>query len=268
MPNKIIYLSDFKKMNGMKIYKVFSNCLIITIGTLLVISTVAVSIPELAKFFESKLMYLHNILIFATYIIWIWSWLTGAYGNPGYTKTDLQERGIYLDVMRGDIPKNLQHLKICKKCGLPMPKGSVHCEDCDMCVLRQDHHCGVIVNCVADRNFKAFVLGFFYAGVISLECGIYSIIACHYESKTSQFGVVPLITGVYGLIIALMMFAFTGIFLGTNYNESPIKELTLKDFVSSFGDNVFMYFIPIQSKSTKLAWPDVEWEIDEPLQLL
>lgn len=249
-------------------YKVFSNGLIISIGTLLALATLFKSIPDICTYYSSHIHYIHVAILALTYFMWIWSWLTAAYGDPGYIKTDLQERGLLKQIQRGDIPKNLQHLKICSKCGLPMPKGSVHCDDCKTCVLRNDHHCGVIVNCVADRNFKAFVLGFFYAGLLSTVCGIYSIISCVITKENSDISIISLITGVYGLVIAVMMFCFTGIFLCTNFNETQKGQISLSDYVSSFGQHIYQYFIPLQRKSTKLAWPDVEWEFDEPLMLL
>jgi len=46
----------------------------------------------------------------------------------------------------------------CEQCKHPRPERSHHCKVCDCCVLRMDHHCPLIGNCVGWRNHKYYVL--------------------------------------------------------------------------------------------------------------
>jgi len=54
----------------------------------------------------------------------------------------------------------------CKTCG-PRPERSHHCSLCGICVLRMDHHCPWICNCVGIGNHKFFLLLIVYAFLAS-----------------------------------------------------------------------------------------------------
>lgn len=49
-------------------------------------------------------------------------------------------------------------LRYCQKCSIYKPPRAHHCRVCKRCVLRMDHHCVWINNCVGQRNYKHFFL--------------------------------------------------------------------------------------------------------------
>lgn len=72
----------------------------------------------------------------------------------------------------GTIPPNYsnpkavgdQHL-FCKKCNSQRPERAHHCKICQQCILKMDHHCPWVANCVGFYNQKYFYLFLIYATV-------------------------------------------------------------------------------------------------------
>lgn len=55
----------------------------------------------------------------------------------------------------------------CKWCLMYKPDRAHHCRVCKRCVLRMDHHCPWVYNCIGFRNYKYFFLLLVYA---ALDC--------------------------------------------------------------------------------------------------
>uniref|UniRef100_A0A1D1ZLL2 S-acyltransferase n=1 Tax=Anthurium amnicola TaxID=1678845 RepID=A0A1D1ZLL2_9ARAE len=60
-----------------------------------------------------------------------------------------------------DDPENLG-IRYCRKCNQFKPPRCHHCSVCGRCVLKMDHHCVWVVNCVGALNYKFFLLFLFY----------------------------------------------------------------------------------------------------------
>ncbi|XP_071697891.1 probable protein S-acyltransferase 12 [Rutidosis leptorrhynchoides] len=61
-----------------------------------------------------------------------------------------------------DIPDSRQALSYCRSCRNGKPPRCHHCSVCQRCVLKMDHHCVWVVNCVGARNYKYFLLFLLY----------------------------------------------------------------------------------------------------------
>lgn len=55
-----------------------------------------------------------------------------------------------------------QSIPYCNKCNNGKPPRCHHCSVCQRCVLKMDHHCVWVVNCVGARNYKFFLLFLMY----------------------------------------------------------------------------------------------------------
>ena len=58
------------------------------------------------------------------------------------------------------------------RCKCVKPPRTHHCSKCDRCVLRMDHHCKWMANCVGHRNLKFFLNFGFYMALLCLYSAI------------------------------------------------------------------------------------------------
>ncbi|XP_023240893.1 palmitoyltransferase ZDHHC15-like isoform X2 [Centruroides sculpturatus] len=54
-------------------------------------------------------------------------------------------------------------IRYCEKCHHVKPDRAHHCSICGMCILKMDHHCPWVNNCVSFTNYKFFILFLGYA---------------------------------------------------------------------------------------------------------
>lgn len=121
-----------------------------------------------------------NVILFG--ILWIFTicmHFTVAYMDPGIVPRLPKKKFVstgdpYLDSL--NTPPTTKQVvvngksitcKLCSTCNIYRPPRTVHCSTCDNCVLRFDHHCPYIGNCVGLRNYKYFL--YFLFGVL-LSC--------------------------------------------------------------------------------------------------
>lgn len=108
--------------------------------------------------------------------------------------------------------------KICPHCKCVKPPKSHHCRQCNMCIVRMDHHCPWIGNCVGYNNQKAFLLFLLYVLALSLmhlSSFIWNGVACWIlEAETPprecrfDFSEKSLLAANYGSLVVALFFAF------------------------------------------------------------
>ncbi|KAJ8759125.1 hypothetical protein K2173_004132 [Erythroxylum novogranatense] len=103
----------------------------------------------------------------------------------------------------------------CDKCCNYKPPRAHHCRVCRRCVLRMDHHCLWINNCVGYRNYKAFFILVLNATVATLYSSVILII-CSFQLNFK--GKLPL--KLFYVLSGVMMFSLSialGTFLGWHF---------------------------------------------------
>jgi palmitoyltransferase len=104
------------------------------------------------------------------------------FSNPGVVPMSLTTS---LDKMLPKVPR------MCKRCKIVKPHTAHHCSTCERCVIRMDHHCPWVNNCVAIYNQKHFLLFLFYTAVTCIYSGVLLIarfISCTQNSRQCSIG--------------------------------------------------------------------------------
>ena len=88
-------------------------------------------------------------------------------------------------VPAGVKPSHIRDLPtVCSKCKTLKPETTHHCRLCGHCVIRMDHHCPWVNNCVAMFNQKYFILFLVYTGVSAFYAAI--LLTARFLSCTSS----------------------------------------------------------------------------------
>lgn len=180
------------------------------------------------------------------------------------------------------VPMGLQEMKRtglrrhCKWCGKYKPDRCHHCRVCKTCILKMDHHCPWIYNCVGFANYKYFFLLLFYSA-LDLHLIVWSmaesVMRCvdHPETplatmfftffgETLAFFLAVLVTLFFGFHIGLMLKAMTTIEFcekslpkqkeGESRSDTSVYDLGLCGNVRAvLGNNVFLWFVPCSRPS-------------------
>lgn len=164
-------------------------------------------------------------------------------------------------------------LRICQHCRIIKPDRTHHCRVCKRCILKMDHHCPWINNCVGFGNYKAFQLFLWYTSVFSFYSCFFIAIAAFptlHLNNIHFLGIQIICCFILGLLVGFGLAAFGIVHLKmTLENITTIEKSELRsrlrvmiaspsgkekssynvgsssNFRQVFGSSVFCWFIPL-----------------------
>ena len=163
---------------------------------------------------------------------------------------------------------NLTQLRYCEKCQIIKPDRTHHCSVCGYCVLKMDHHCPWVNNCVCFNNYKFFIL---FLGYAFLYCVVIFTFSMRYfidfwREKWHDFG-----GGKFHVLFVFFVAAMFAISLVSLFgyhcylvtkNRSTLESFrspifshgpdkkgfnlgSYNNFVEVFGDDRKKWFLPV-----------------------
>ena len=147
------------------------------------------------------------------------------------------------------------------------PDRAHHCRQCEQCVLKMDHHCNWIANCVGFFNYKYFLCMLIYSvlciGIIIGSFWETVIVVLNDERNsavTCLFIVLYYSILVMKFIVLIMFTSFHFWLIKKNYSTieycekkkrhanlfstSPYHRGVFKNFQQTLGTNYLFWFIP------------------------
>lgn len=151
--------------------------LILSIGGFLIYCTEG--FPHLPNLFLSEY---HIYIGSALWVLAIMLFFMSCIERPGtVTKSNLRDV-----IQKFPYDNFLYRSSECRTCKFERPARSKHCSVCDCCVLKQDHHCIWINQCVGYYNYKYF-LGFLLSHALlclyGFQIGILCLISISFEEQ-------------------------------------------------------------------------------------
>jgi len=153
--------------------------------------------------------------------------------------------------------------RICKKCKYFKPDRAHHCSRCMRCILKMDHHCPFVNNCVGFHNYKFFIL--FLTWTVILALYIAACLAPSVWNLLTQKDSEPDVTIAATFIMGTVFGIGLSLFAAQHYsyvlsNQTTIEALEKKskgenvynigpfaNFQQVFGTNGMLWFLPVSN---------------------
>ena len=144
------------------------------------------------------------------------------------------ETSISDDVMNSIKSEYKVKLRRCFQCYVVRPPRGHHCSFCKGCMMKMDHHCPWVNNCIGQFTQKFFILFCFYSFFACLEVLIIEFYYGYYKSRTLFIGKLKTTGIIIQILFNIIFLIFSFIMLrdqwGIIQNDSTMIDLKKKRF--------------------------------------
>jgi len=152
---------------------------------------------------------------------------------------DLKERTKCMGEHFSATPFNDEKLwHICATCEIFVPPKAWHCNYCDTCILRRDHHCVFTMGCVGEENHCNFLGLLFY---LCVGCSLSAIFACIYN--------IYFLETVWWMFLVKCFIPFYSIFYDFNM-LNILSGIVLMGQISAWGIFCFYLYLAFRGQTS------------------
>lgn len=179
------------------------------------------------------------------------------------TNLDGKLDDVKLSEMEDEFLRKKGFERFCCHCQSFKPPRTHHCRECGRCVLKMDHHCPWVLNCIGFYNYKLFFNMLIHGDIVILMMAT-TFIPFAYEKiyiENEEYPRLFLYSTVLGLMImiaslltAFLFFHLTLVLAGKstveNCGRNKMKKFDYslgcaRNFLAVFGKNPLLWFLPV-----------------------
>lgn len=151
----------------------------------------------------------------------------------------------------------------CVPCGTSKPARLHHCSTCRSCVLRFDHHCPWIANCVGLLNAKFFVLFLLYAAVAtSTSAALHVLLLMNSYALHAQHVLFVVLAVPFALSVSIVLAGATAALFVWNVRLAWANRTALEHMRISNGKACVAYGADgMQNLRHVFGWNPLLWAI-------
>lgn len=178
------------------------------------------------------------------FVMILWTYSKSIFTDPGYVLSDFS----------GETKRDGMY---CMKCRMHRPERTHHCSICDKCVVRMDHHCPWIANCVGIGNTRYFIQFLVYSSIDTIALsGCFAELLLKTQGNSAiwtYFGFIST-TGIGIFLVSLAVFHSAAVCTSTSWIEikvhtgkNPYDQGWISNFTEICGNKPLNYIFPIHN---------------------
>ncbi|XP_030362569.1 probable palmitoyltransferase ZDHHC12 [Strigops habroptila] len=132
--------------------------------------------------------------------------------DPGFVKAEEEEKADKSEEQSVEIPLVPSNIKLrrCGYCMVKQPMRAKHCQLCQHCVRRYDHHCPWIENCIGEKNHPFFIVFLSVQLVVLLWGGQVAWSGLYFEQSWEWLNHIFLLTSfllivIFSIVVVLLL---------------------------------------------------------------